>query len=91
VDEYVREIEKAREQGFATDDEEYILGVRAVAAPIQGGTRPMSAIWVVGFKASLDDERMKALAEHTRESAEAIRGKIEMHVFPNHSQRQPVE
>jgi IclR family KDG regulon transcriptional repressor len=82
---YLREIRRVREQGFATDDEEYIPGVRAVAAPINGGVHPMYAIWVVGFKASLDEEKMKALTEDTREAAMAIKEKIEMHSVPNRS------
>jgi IclR family KDG regulon transcriptional repressor len=88
LDQYLMELKRAREQGFATDDEEYILGVRAVAAPINGGVHPMYAIWVVGFKASLDEEKMKALTEHTKEAAMAIKEKIEMHSVPNRSQRE---
>jgi IclR family KDG regulon transcriptional repressor len=87
-DQYLREIRKVRDQGFATDDEEYIPGVRAVAAPIQAGVRPMSAIWAVGFKASLDEEKMKALTELTREAAMTIREKIDLHSIPNHSLRE---
>ena len=74
---YIGEIRAAKERGFAIDDEEYLLGVRAVAAPIQGGGQSISAIWVVGFKASLDEERMKTLVEGTRDAGRAIRKKIE--------------
>jgi DNA-binding IclR family transcriptional regulator len=77
IDRYMEEIKSVRAQGFATDDEEYILGVRAVAAPIVGRTHLMSAIWAVGFKASLNEDKMKALAIFTREAAEAIRRKID--------------
>jgi IclR family transcriptional regulator, KDG regulon repressor len=77
VDRYVEEMRKVKAQGFATDDEEYILGVRAVAAPIVGASHAMSAIWAVGFKANLDEDRMKALAAFTKEAAEAIRRKVE--------------
>ncbi len=75
LDEYLREIRRVREQGYATDYEEYILGVRAVAFPIEGENL-ISAIWVVGFKTSLDDERMKAVIEATREAAEEIRRRV---------------
>ncbi len=74
---YLREIRKVRDLGFALDDEEYLLGVRAVAVPIQGREEPISALWVVGFKASLDEEKMRDLVECTREAGKAIRKKIE--------------
>ena len=81
-DKYLREIRAAKEQGFATDDEEYILGVRAVAAPIAWEGHPLSAIWVVGFKASIDEGKMKTLTELTREAARAIEKKIEAQSRP---------
>ena len=69
---YFQELREVREKGYALDDEEYILGVRAVASPIMGPGQLMSAIWVVGFKASLDEEKMKALVQETKQAAEAI-------------------
>ena len=69
---YFQEIKLVRQNGYATDDEEYILGVRAVAAPIMGHRNLLSAIWVVGFKASLDDEKMNAVIKETKAAAEAI-------------------
>jgi DNA-binding IclR family transcriptional regulator len=77
TDRYLQEIRTARENGFATDDEEYILGVRAVAAPIKKAAPLMSAIWVVGLKASLDEERMKLLTKYTVDAARAIDLRIE--------------
>jgi IclR family transcriptional regulator, KDG regulon repressor len=77
TDRYLQEIRTARENGFATDDEEYILGVRAVAAPMKKAAPLMSAIWVVGLKASLDEERMKLLAKYTVDAARAIDLRIE--------------
>jgi IclR family KDG regulon transcriptional repressor len=74
---YLEVIRAARENGFATDDEEYIPGVRAVAAPINKAAPLLSAIWVVGLKASLDEERMKLLAEYTVDAARAIDLRIE--------------
>ena len=77
ADRYLQEIRAAGENGFATDDEEYILGVRAVAAPIKKAAPLTSAIWVVGFKASLDEERMKLLIQYTVEAARGIDLRIE--------------
>lgn len=76
-EQYLQEIRTVREQGYAADDEEYIMGVRAVAAPIRGGGHLMSAIWAVGFKASLDMEKMKELAEFTKEAAADINSRID--------------
>ena len=74
---YFEELRRVRKRGYAVDDEEYILGVRAVASPIVGLGPLMSAIWVVGFKASLDEKKMKALIELTRKAAEDIRRRIQ--------------
>jgi DNA-binding IclR family transcriptional regulator len=73
---YLQEIRTARENGYATDDEEYILGVRAVASPVWGNGQPLSAIWVVGFKPSLGDDKMKLLIKETKKAAETISGRI---------------
>jgi DNA-binding IclR family transcriptional regulator len=74
---YFQELENVRKKGYAVDDEEYILGVRAVASPIVGLGQLMSAIWVVGFKASLNEKKMKAVIAVTKEAAEAIRSRIQ--------------
>jgi DNA-binding IclR family transcriptional regulator len=69
---YLDEIRAARKSGYALDDEEYIQGVRAVAAPIHVVGRPMCAIWVVGFTQSISAENMAIIAAETKQAADAI-------------------
>jgi IclR family KDG regulon transcriptional repressor len=71
-DRYMEEVRKARNCGYALDDEEYMQGVRAVAAPINVPGRRTSAIWVVGFSQSMSAERMVTIAVETKNAAEAI-------------------
>jgi hypothetical protein len=37
----------------------------------------VSALWVVGFRTSLNGDKMRALIEMTKEAAEAVSRKIE--------------
>ena len=56
---YIEEIKKVREQGYATDFEEYMQGVNAVCVPvtdIYGQTK--AAIWMVGFSNTLNNEKL---------------------------------
>jgi DNA-binding IclR family transcriptional regulator len=59
------------------DDEEYIPGVRAVAAPLVFPSAPPAALWVVGFTSTLDDQKVKTVI---REIQEAVR---EIKEFPH--------
>ena len=77
LERYLEEIESTNRRGYATDYEEYISGVRAVAAPIRGWKHLILAIWVVGFKTSLDDHKMKDLIPVTKDAAEEISRRIE--------------
>ena len=58
---FLKEVEETKKKGYAIDDEEYMLGVRAIAAPIQTASPPLAAVWVVGFTSSLDDQKMKTV------------------------------
>lgn len=73
---YAKELGKVRQSGIATDDEEYISGVRAVAAPIKKYGAHIPVLWVVGFKASMSDKKMPAIIEQTRFAAEKITKKL---------------
>ena len=74
---YFNELSQVREKGFAVDDEEYILGVRAVASPLMGLGQLRSAIWAVGFKASLDKKKMQTLTAETQKAAKTISRRIQ--------------
>jgi IclR family KDG regulon transcriptional repressor len=72
LDIYIQVIREARKRGFATDYEEYLHGVRAVAARIETEEPLLAAIWVVGFSSSLTDDRMEFVIERTIAAANAI-------------------
>lgn len=74
---YYEELKQVGKQGYAVDDEEYILGVRAVASPLKGLGQLRSAIWIVGFKASLDEKRMETLTRETHWAARTISRRIQ--------------
>jgi DNA-binding IclR family transcriptional regulator len=76
LDVYFNELRQVREKGYAVDDEEYILGVRAVASPLMGLGQLRSAIWAVGFKASLDEKKMQTLTGETQKAAKIISRRI---------------
>jgi len=75
-EQYIQEIRRVRKKGYATDYEEYISGVRAIASPIKGERHRISAIWIVGFKTSLDDHKMTVLKGATKAAAEEITRRI---------------
>ena len=73
---YAKELEKVRQSNIALDDEEYLSGVRAVAAPIKKYGAYIPAIWVVGFKASMSDKKIPAIIDQTLAAAEKISKKL---------------
>ncbi len=81
---YFQELKQVRDKGFAVDDEEYILGVRAVASPLKGLGQLRSAIWLVGFKASIDDKMMHMLTAETQKAAKAISRRIQEQLLNKH-------
>jgi DNA-binding IclR family transcriptional regulator len=56
---FKNKVKKVQLEGFALDDEEYIEGIRALAIPLNVG-RPdlQAAIWVVGLKSQVTDEKI---------------------------------
>ncbi len=69
---FLREVDFTRARGYALDDEEYLSGVRAVAAPVQRGAETVAALWVAGFASRLTDDRLRDAATLTVRAAEAV-------------------
>jgi DNA-binding IclR family transcriptional regulator len=67
---FMAEVARARQRGYACDEEEYLRGIRAVAAPIRHQGRTVAALWVVGFVSSFtQDVREDAIEELTSATA----------------------
>jgi DNA-binding IclR family transcriptional regulator len=70
---YATELEQVRRLGYATDDEEYLTGVRATAAPIFDARGKLAAaVLVVGLTGSLPLEDLARTGEATARAAHAI-------------------
>jgi IclR family transcriptional regulator, KDG regulon repressor len=69
---FLREIEETRRNGFAVDDEEYIPGVRAIAAPVPSPSLSPAAVWVVGFTSTVTDQKTEMLVSEIRKATRAI-------------------
>ncbi len=69
---FFKEIEETRKKGYAVDDEEYIPGVKAIAAPIQTASSPLAAIWVVGFSSSFNTQKLERVISEIQRTAKEI-------------------
>ena len=70
---YAHELDRVRRLGYATDDEEYLPGVRATAAPIYDARGHLVAsVLVVGLTSSLSARDLRPTGEATARAAQAI-------------------
>ena len=77
--EYKEMIKKARQEGFAFDDEEYIEGVRALAVPLRfHRARVQAAIWMVGLRSQIKDEDLSFYRSMLEETAKEIETRFSM-------------
>ena len=75
-DHYIQILKEVRKKDYATDYEEYLIGVRAVASPIKIIRGVPFALWVVGFKRTLDDNKMELLKREIKKASYKISKKI---------------
>ncbi len=75
--ELMAELARVRERCWAMDDEEYIPGVRAVAASLGNLHGLPLAIWVVGFAGSMGDNKIEAITQATLETTEKLRSVLD--------------
>jgi len=74
---FLKEIELVNKRGYAMDDEEYITGVRAVAAPLISASSAPAALWVVGFTSTMDDQKVKTVIREIQETIQEIKQSLE--------------
>jgi len=72
IEVYLEELRKVREEGVAVDDEEYLEGVRAVAAFIDTPVPPPAAIWIVGFSSTFTYQKISHTIPELKEAVKAI-------------------
>lgn len=74
VNDYLKELEKVRKQGYATEFEEYLRGVNAIGIPlIDPWGRLAGAIWMVGFSHSFTGEKLEQAIQSSLKAAEQIK------------------
>ena len=74
---FLKEIELVNKRGYAMDDEEYITGVRAVAAPLIAASSAPAALWVVGFTSTMDDQKVKTVIREIQETIQEIKQSLD--------------
>ena len=70
---YASELERVKRLGYATDDEEYLTGVRATSAPVfDARGRLSAAVLVIGLTGTLALDDLPRIGELTASSGRAI-------------------
>ena len=68
-----RELEQIRRQGYATDHEEYCIGIRCAAAPIYNYNKQViAALNISGLASRIDETTMQYLVEQVIKAAQKI-------------------
>jgi DNA-binding IclR family transcriptional regulator len=75
--EYLRELGKVRQQGYALDNEEYMQGIKAVAVSLGNYRGLPLAIWTVGFAGSMGDDVMQKIIQETLNTAKNLQSVLD--------------
>lgn len=70
---YLKELDKVRESGYACDFGEEIQGVHCIGAPVfNAHGYPVAAIWITGPANRLERDKFEIIGKRLRESADII-------------------
>ena len=76
-EEYQRQLEQVRRQGFALERDEFLTGIWGVAAGLGAAGGMPAALYVVGFTTSLYTGRLQEVARETLAAARRIQRALE--------------
>lgn len=72
-DAVMAEITRVRKQGFAVDDEEFVIGMRCVAAVVwSASAEPIAAVSVSGLAARVTNSAVVSIAKEVRTAADQL-------------------
>ncbi|MFZ3048434.1 MAG: IclR family transcriptional regulator [Desulfatirhabdiaceae bacterium] len=70
---YLAEVAKARLCQYALDNEEYLPGIKAVAAGVGKYQGVFLAVWLVGFSGSMTIDILPGIIEHIRNTVNSLK------------------
>ena len=79
---YLAELLKVRKLGYALDNEEYLPGVKAVAASLGNHRGLPLAIWVVGFAGAMTETKIPTIIEHILATVEVLKSVLDENPKP---------
>lgn len=79
---YLQELARVRAEGHAVDLEEYLPGIRAVAAALHNRRGLPTALWVVGISANMTTVKIEKIAALAMETAAKLRAVLDGDASP---------
>lgn len=78
-----QELRKVQEEGYALDDEEGIVGIRCIAAPVNDySNRCVAALSISGMSVEITDERIPELVKELKHTTSSISERLGYAVIP---------